>query len=308
MSLSESEHTHSAYIFVGTTSVFLWDILCHLRDDYHIVARHRISFPTVAYFISRLFTSLYLIGRTVISTRSLEHCNLAIRIATSPLILGVSASELLLFLHVRAIYAKERVVVWFFSILWLVTVANVIFAVVVISGTTVESTTFCVPVISAGVGVSLIGVHMLNDTLLFAALVWRILRTSSKELDESRLKDSIKTVLFGDYVPRLAKALLQNGQQYFLSSILIHIAALILYFSQTGNVSLGFPSIMLMSLMSSRLYRKTKLAPIYDSRSSFKLTDPQFKAPSAIAFAGHSLHTGAETELNLNIESQTTSV
>lgn len=44
-------------------------------------------------------------------------------------------------------------------------------------------------------------------------------------------------------------------------TVSINLAALIVYYADGGNPSLGFPSVMLMNLMSSRLYRKTKLTP-----------------------------------------------
>lgn len=145
------------------------------------------------------------------------HCSVAIRVATSPLVVALPASEFLLFLHVRAIYATERGVVWFFTLLWLSTLVSAAIAVVTISGITIGPTNYCTPATLARVNIGTVIIPLVNDTLLFIALVARIMGTSTRDENvASLLKDRLKTALFGASLPRLAKTLLQNGQQYFL--------------------------------------------------------------------------------------------
>jgi hypothetical protein len=54
------------------------------------------------------------------------------------------------------------------------------------------------------------------------------------------------------------------------ATVIINLAALILYYVDGGNLALGFPSVMLMNLMASRLYRKTKLTRYDELDVSFK--------------------------------------
>ena len=144
------------------------------------------------------------------------HCNLAIRLATSPLVIALPASQLLLFLHVRAIYAAERAIVWFFTFLWFSTLVSATITVGSIPGINIGPTDYCTPAKLAHVNIGTIIAPLVNDTLLFVALVARLMKTSVQDADTCQSKDKIKTALFGVSISRLAKTLLQNGQQYFL--------------------------------------------------------------------------------------------
>ncbi|KAF5329293.1 hypothetical protein D9619_009413 [Psilocybe cf. subviscida] len=258
----------STYVVIGSLSVFIWDMLCHLRDDHNILTKHRITLPTIVYFFSRLSTLLYLIGYTIIQTTPVGHCNIAIRLASAPMIVALPASQFLFFLHVRAIYATERIVVWFFTLLWLSTLASAALGEVSLSGINIGPTSYCTPATLAHVTIGII-VPLVNDILLFLALVARIMGTSTQDVDDTGLRDRFKTAIFGASIPRLAKTLLQSGQQYFLSTVIINLATLILYYADGGNFSLGFLSVMLMNLMASRLYRKTKLTRYDEFNISF---------------------------------------
>ncbi|KAF5329504.1 hypothetical protein D9619_009328 [Psilocybe cf. subviscida] len=263
------DHMEGSYVLIGSLSVFVWDVLCHLRDDYHILSKHRITLPTFVYFFSRLFTLLYLTGNTVILTTPVGHCSISIRVVTLPLVVALPATEFLLFLHVRAIYAAERMVVWFFTLLWLSTLVSAALGAASVSGMNIGPTNYCTPATIGYVTINLI-IPLVNDTLLFIALVARIMGTSTQQLDTTYLlKDRFKTALFGASIPHLAKNLLQNGQQYFLATVVINLGALILYYADGGNPSLGFASVMIMNLMASRLYRKTKLTKYVEPSISF---------------------------------------
>lgn len=56
-------------------------------------------------------------------------------------------------------------------------------------------------------------VPLVNDTVLFGALALRMLRSS---YNERTLKGDIRAMVFGDHIPLVSRALLQNGQTYFL--------------------------------------------------------------------------------------------
>lgn len=125
------------------------------------------------------------------------------------------ASQFLFFLHVRAIYANKRIVVWFFSLLWLSTLASGVLGVVNISGINIGPTNYCTPDTLAYVTIGII-IPLVNDILLFIALLICIMGTSTQDANTAYMMDRFKTAIFGASIPQLAKTLLQNGQQYFL--------------------------------------------------------------------------------------------
>ena len=56
-------------------------------------------------------------------------------------------------------------------------------------------------------------------------------------------------------------------------TVIINLAALVLYYADDENPSLGLSSLTLMNLMASRLYRKTKLTRYDTLNVSFQVAD-----------------------------------
>ena len=74
-------------------------------------------------------------------------------------------------------------------------------------------TNYCIgTIIPKYVGASAI-VPLVNDTLLFLALAWRLQQSDYVENEEER---NFKTVVTGKHLTRLSRAIFQNGQAYFL--------------------------------------------------------------------------------------------
>ena len=54
---------------------------------------------------------------------------------------------------------------------------------------------------------------LINDTLVFLAITWRL---SCNSYACPTFKHVIRVFAFGDYLPALSKAMLQDGQAYYL--------------------------------------------------------------------------------------------
>ncbi|KAF5329254.1 hypothetical protein D9619_009376 [Psilocybe cf. subviscida] len=250
-----------AYVFVGTTSILIWDVLCHLKDDYRLLTQHRINLPMVVYFVARLFNLMYLIGYMVANTAPIGNCSIVIRVIQASFTIAIPASEMLFFLHVRAVYIQNRPAVWFFTFLWLCTIASSLMPVFSTTYTSIGSTEYCItngslPLYDTEAAV----VPLVNDSVLFGALALRMLRSSYQE---RTLKGDIRAMVFGDHIPLFSRALLQNGQAYFLSTVFLNLGTVILYYNDALPLAyraiLAFPSVLLMNIMASRIYRNTKL-------------------------------------------------
>jgi hypothetical protein len=59
-------------------------------------------------------------------------------------------------------------------------------------------------------------IPLINDTLVFLAISWRL---SCNSYDPYTLRSGIRFLIFGDYLPVFSKALLQDGQAYYLLAI-----------------------------------------------------------------------------------------
>ncbi|KAF5329255.1 hypothetical protein D9619_009375 [Psilocybe cf. subviscida] len=278
--LPPSELAICTHILTGTVSIFVWDILGNLKNDYNIARRYRITFPTIVYLVSRISNAIYLIGVFVVFSTPVGHCNRVIRTFSASLILALPASELLLFLYVRAIYINNRVVVWIFFLLWVATVAGSVTASIGMPGIQAGLDDYCIPISFSTFSTATIFVPFVNDTLIFIALTWRILRTSYEELT---VKNAIMTVTLGRNIPYFARALLQKSQLYIFTTFVINVAALFLYIFDSGNPSLAFASIMVMNVMASHIYRSTRLCQY--SSNHLSTSGP---GDSALVFANSS--------------------
>ena len=63
-------------------------------------------------------------------------------------------------------------------------------------------------------------VPAINDTLAFIAITWRLTRHSHVP---PTLKGDVKVFVFGNYLPVFSKAMLRDGQAYYLLIFSIYI-------------------------------------------------------------------------------------
>ena len=78
---------------------------------------------------------------------------------------------------------------------------------------TLDTTAVC---INSGVGPYIAAttiIPLVNDTLVFVAITWRLTRNS---YDVYTISSGIRTVIFGDYLLVFSKVLLQDAQIYYL--------------------------------------------------------------------------------------------
>ena len=140
---------------------------------------------------------------------------------------AVAFTSLLFFFRTRAIFNRNQWVVVFFASLWLAVLGGCLAFVVDVFNTPSPAPNsthkFCIKEnISPFVAAATI-IPLINDTLTFLAVSWRLFRNSYVR---HTLKNGIRLLVFGDYLPVFSKALLQNGQAYYLSALLIHVSCL----------------------------------------------------------------------------------
>ena len=138
-------------------------------------------------------------------------------------------TSLLFFFRTRAIFIRNPWVTAFFAGLWLAVLGGCLALIIdVFEPIPVDSATnttaICYysganPFVAAVTIISLI-----NDTLVFLAISWRLFRNS---YEIYTVKSGIRFLIFGDYLPVFSKALLQDGQAYYLLAFfLIYVSCL----------------------------------------------------------------------------------
>jgi len=127
--------------------------------------------------------------------------------------LAIASTALLFFFRVRAVYNRNRYVVAFFSFMWLAVLAGGLTTIRGVLGVNIGPTNYCViakvePYVASAAIIALV-----NDTLVFLAITWRLMGHAHAD---NSIGTGFRIFTFGDYMPALSKALLQDGQVYYL--------------------------------------------------------------------------------------------
>ena len=126
----------------------------------------------------------------------------------------IPTTSLLFFFRVRAVFSRSKYIIWFFGFMWLGVVGAELTAPHSLFATRIGSTRYCTvgTVKPFAVPVCVI-VPLVNDTLvLLAVTVGLVMNTHL----EPTLKDGIRTVMHGDYLPAFSRAMLRDNQMYYL--------------------------------------------------------------------------------------------
>ncbi|KAG6326436.1 hypothetical protein ID866_12653 [Astraeus odoratus] len=169
-----------------------------------------------------------------------------------------SATASYLFLkRVHTVYCMDRIATCVFSFLWLVGVGTscAVFSGAVQDHIEIAYTKHCIRTKgSSALSVAYMD-PILFDTLVYIAITWKILTTHRPEPRQSCWKAFWR----GEALPRLSRALLQSGQQYYLITTGVNMArfayTLVPSLSPTLQVLLADPARSLTSVMACRVYR-----------------------------------------------------
>ena len=104
-------------------------------------------------------------------------------------------------------------IVAFFAALWLAVVAACLTVIIGVDGVNIGSTRYCIDgEVKSYVTMATV-IPLINDTCVFLAISWRLFCNSSAR---PTLKDGLRVLIFGDYMPMFSKAMLHDGQAYYL--------------------------------------------------------------------------------------------
>ncbi|KAF9068554.1 hypothetical protein BDP27DRAFT_1326919 [Rhodocollybia butyracea] len=265
----------SQYVIFSATSVLVWDILIHFSDDIELLfLPRRFRPPTIVYFVSRYTFLAYSILQNF-AEDSDGQCTPPKVMAVSTLgYIAVMMTLLQFFLRVKAIFCGNWFAIGFFASLWLIAAGGCSFLVIGAFGGICNSDySFYIPVASI----------LLHDSCVFVAISYRIFRMSvdfntsqmwnlsgsSKEVQKRFLK--IPT-LWGKNLPSLSKAILREGQLYYLISLTAGILTLSLMLDQSllppQRLLLAPIHVVVLSVTTGHVFREVKLGRILEHEMS----------------------------------------
>ncbi|KAK0226146.1 hypothetical protein IW262DRAFT_1540854 [Armillaria fumosa] len=234
----------SLCLYVATLGGYLWDVAINMENDYQLLFKHRIRYPTVIYYTSRIFTLAYILAAFACRIADVPNCN-AMYIAMGICnVLCQTFTSLLFFFRVTA--------------------ARSLFLSAFVArtsepdGTTQQCIVARVP---ESIQLSVI-MPLIFDSCIFIAVTYRILLYSCiEETTRGRLR-----AFFGKGVPIVSRNLLLSGQQYYLVAVCGNIVCLVFVlvpgFPAVYRAMCTLPILAIINAMACIVFRKIKFGLI----------------------------------------------
>ncbi|KAF7334197.1 hypothetical protein MSAN_02381000 [Mycena sanguinolenta] len=201
------------YLYAATLGAYVWDIGLNLRNDYVLLFKHRIRFPTIVYFLSRAFTSAYILAAFIFQVAPVENCDTLLLGLSISSVLTQTATATLFFLRVTAVWHPSKIAYAVFFILLLAVPAGGITVPLGTRGAHIGPTMQCITTAVPDTIELAAIMSLINDTAVFLAINYRIL-AHTMVADSSMAR--LRVFLGGKGLSALSRALLQSGQHFYL--------------------------------------------------------------------------------------------
>ncbi|KAF9531834.1 hypothetical protein CPB83DRAFT_41883 [Crepidotus variabilis] len=244
-------------IFGGCLAVAIWDVLCHLLEDFQIVFLQQFTWKTAVFLVTRLTPIAYFVTVLMRTALTQVNCDAVQPIFRVLLVVFRSSTTLLLLLRVDAIYRDNRPLRALFLSLWLLTLGAFIY---LSARGMVTLSNHCLVAIEPVVALPGLCLEILNDTLICLAILYKLGGESWKERGRS-LRNLLR--------PRgssLSEVVVQDTLIFAGIAIFANVCTFI---SCLGVVPLpeeldiGFgllhPGALLVNMIALRIYRNMKL-------------------------------------------------
>ncbi|KAK7031720.1 hypothetical protein R3P38DRAFT_2521771 [Favolaschia claudopus] len=251
-----------SYILIGTLGAYIWDILSNINNDYKLLFEYRVGVSTLVYFFSsRLWSLLFILSSAMFETYPLVHCSLAQTLVEVCFAIAVPSTSLLFVLRARAIFDRNPSLIFLFFLVWLSVVASAATTPTAITATNIGHTPFCINIgVKAYAGAAGI-TPLVNDTFIFLAISWRLFRNSYADTRTS-LRGSVRAFITGEYLPQFSRALLKDGQLYYLITVTANTLTVVMFYNTrvapTYRVMFTVCNIMVTNAMACNVFRNTK--------------------------------------------------
>ncbi|KIK66917.1 hypothetical protein GYMLUDRAFT_157361, partial [Collybiopsis luxurians FD-317 M1] len=257
---------------------FAWDVLSNAINDYRLLRVTKRKCGLIIYITSRYVTLVYVMGRMVYENSLVAGCSVKNIILDCFLPVGISSSSLLFLLRAYAVYNGNKHIPALLAFLWISVLAA---SLTVPVSTSAASEPISLPAASLSIPAStstpsppIVGsctsrqfgratviVATVYDTVVFTAISYKLMSHGFRQ------SHGIKSWLFGTNLPAFSRAMLRDGQKYYLVTILSNIAT-IAAASFLGDVDYHnvflVINTMITNIMACYVFRHTALGKIRD--------------------------------------------
>ena len=129
-------------------------------------------------------------------------------------VICIPPTSLLFFFRVRAIFSGRKYIVWFFGFMWLAVLGTALTVPQDGFATRIGLMRYCTTRIEVKpFTVVCVITSLVYDTLVLLAVTVRFVMNTHRELT---LKQGVRTMMYGDYLPAFSRAMLRDNQMYYL--------------------------------------------------------------------------------------------
>ncbi|KAJ6454617.1 hypothetical protein C8R45DRAFT_846368 [Mycena sanguinolenta] len=250
----------SRYVYAATLGAYVWDIGLNLGNDYALLFKHRVLSPTIVYFVSRACTLAYILAFFVFQVTPVKNCNALVVVMSICVVFTQTATAMLFFLRVTAVWKSNKIVYAVFFVLWLAVLGAGITAPLGSRAAHIGPTAQCIlTVVPNDVKAAAI-VPLINDTAVFLAINYRILvHTVAADSSMARLR----VFLGGKKISTLSRALIQGGQHFYLVAVAANITLIAAFhMSPVIRGMLSVPAFAVVNAMACLVFRRIKFGLI----------------------------------------------
>ncbi|KAF9073956.1 hypothetical protein BDP27DRAFT_1416652 [Rhodocollybia butyracea] len=271
------------HVIYAASTVQIWDVVIHFAEDVELLSLPgRYRAPTVAYFLSRYF---FLVSHFLLLTAfNTPECRPSLELAVA--IFSFMATVLTLFqffLRVRVIYCEDsRLKMGLFTILWVLASLGTSFTLVSTTAGPGKTSICIIPPIDFTYVVPVIAI-LGYDSCVFLAISYQIYKLSWQLVwIKSQASTGVEwghmdgmlgstcgysfraqaSALLGRDLPFLTRAILYDGQIYYLISVASGVATLVLLLntsiSGAYRLLLVPVHLVLVNIMTGYVFRETE--------------------------------------------------
>ncbi|KAJ6465741.1 hypothetical protein C8R45DRAFT_910618 [Mycena sanguinolenta] len=252
----------SRYLYAATIGAYVWDIALNLGNDYALLFKYKIRFPTIVYFLSRIFTLAYILTCFVYAVAPVKNCNALALGFDICLLLTQTTTAMLFFLRVTAVWHRSKVVFAVFSILLLGVLGAGITLPVGVRAAHIGPTMQCIDTVIPDYTDVVTIMPLIYDTAIFLAITYRVL---AHTIVADSLAARVRAFFGGPGLSTLSQALLRSGQHFYFVAVAGNVTLLVLLRSQLNPVyrsMFAAPILTLVNAMACLVFRRIRFGLI----------------------------------------------
>ncbi|KAF9241312.1 hypothetical protein BU15DRAFT_73439 [Melanogaster broomeanus] len=274
-----NEYEVSRNVRLATLGALAWDIFSSLPEDWQIARTSKPTSVLFAYFSARTCAFVEVLLGVLMMTGPITHCGVLVMSLIVFWVIAYAASSYLFLKRVHAVFLQDRNVCHFFTFLWFASFGTSFLSLIgsLNKAYEIADTKHC---INRGVPDYVSAAFIvpgLFDALVFLAVTYKMLVSYRASTPKTW-----RALWCGEALPRLSRAILQGGQQYYMYRSLYQVVTQCLISNRiTAGVNVtravvtllpsaspvlqkifSPPAVALSSVMACRIFRNLRLTAL----------------------------------------------